>query len=144
MTKVVAIKFKNGSKLYYFSPKEGDVYERNMPVIVETSRGMEYAFVAYPTKEVTDDEIVLPLKPIVRIATQKDTESFLQSEQKKPFALQVCKEKIELHSLDMKLIDCEISFDGSKRESFPLLPVTFGKLRCRSTYFQKTAPQKNQ
>lgn len=114
MTKVVAIKFKNGSKLYYFSPKEGDVYERNMPVIVETSRGMEYAFVAYPTKEVTDDEIVLPLKPIVRIATQKDTESFLQSEQKKPFALQVCKEKIEHHSLEMKLIDCEISFDGSK------------------------------
>ena len=114
MTKVVVIKFKNGNKLYYFSPKEGDVYERNMPVIVETSRGLEYAFVAYPERDVPDEEIVPPLKPIVRIATQKDTEVFLENEAKKPQAMQICKEKIEKHSLDMKLIDCEISFEGNK------------------------------
>ena len=52
----------------YFAPKEGDVYERNMPVVVETARGLEYAWVAYPEKEVTDDDIVSPLKPVIRIA----------------------------------------------------------------------------
>ena len=56
MTKVVGIKFKTGGKLYYFSPKEGEVYERNTPVVVETSKGLEYAWVAYPTKEVDDEE----------------------------------------------------------------------------------------
>ncbi len=114
MTKVVVIKFKSGSKLYYFSPKEGEVYERNMPVIVETSRGLEYAFVAYPQKEVPDEEIVPPLKPIVRIATEEDTKNFLACEEKKPQAMQICKEKVEKHGLEMKLIDCEISFEGNK------------------------------
>lgn len=114
MTKVVVIKFKNGGKLYYFSPKEGDVYERNMPVIVETSRGLEYAWVAYPEREVPDEEIVPPLKPLIRIATQKDTEMYEACEAKKPQAMQICKEKIEKHNLDMKLIDCEFSFEGNK------------------------------
>ncbi len=114
MVKVVVIKFKNGGKLYYFSPKAGDVYERNMPVIVETARGLEYAWVAYPERQVTDDEIVSPLKPVVRIATQKDREFYEACEAKKPQAIQLCKEKIVKHGLDMKLIDCEFAFDGSK------------------------------
>jgi len=114
MIKVVVIKFKTGGKLYYFSPKAGDVYERNMPVIVETSRGLEYAWVAYPEKEVSDDEIVSPLKPIVRIATDKDKEHYEEIEAKKPQAIQLCKEKIAKHGLEMKLVDCEYSFDGSK------------------------------
>lgn len=114
MVKVVVIKFKNGGKLYYFAPKEGDVYERNMPVVVETSRGLEYAWVAYPERTVSDDELVSPLKPIVRIATQKDTERYEAFLVKKPQAMQVCKEKIQKHDLSMKLIDCEFSFDESK------------------------------
>ena len=114
MVKVVGIKFKNSNKLYFFAPKEGDVYERNMPVIVETSRGLEYAWVAYPEKFVTEDDIVPPLKPIVRIATQKDTETYKQCEEKRPYAMQICKEKIAAHGLEMKLIDCEYAFDGSK------------------------------
>ena len=114
MVRVVVIKFKNGGKLYYFSPKAGEVYERNMPVIVETSRGLEYAWVAYPEREVCDDEIVPPLKPIVRIATAQDTEHYEACQAKKPQAIQVCKEKIAAHDLNMKLIDCEYSFDGSK------------------------------
>lgn len=114
MTKVVVIKFKSGGKLYYFSPKEGETYERNMPVIVETSRGLEYAWVAYPEKEVEDSEIVPPLKPIVRIATPKDVETYENNEARKPETIQLCKEKIEKHNLEMKLIDCEFSFDGSK------------------------------
>ena len=114
MTKVVGIKFKNGGKLYYFSPKNGDVYERNMPVIVETARGLEYAWVAYPEKEVDDSEVVQPLKPVIRIATQKDTEFYKSCEEKKPQSMQICREKIIKHGLEMKLVDCEYAFDGSK------------------------------
>ena len=114
MIKVVGIKFKNGGKLYYFSPKAGDTYPRNMPVIVETSRGIEYAWVAYPEREIEETEVVSPLKPIVRIATKKDTDFYLACEAKKPQAMQICKEKIAAHGLEMKLVDCEYAFDGSK------------------------------
>lgn len=114
MTKVVGIKFKNGGKLYYFSPKQGETYVRNMPVIVETARGLEYAWVAYPEKEVEDSEVVSPLKPIVRIATQKDKDAYAEHEAKKPQSIKICKEKIREHGLEMKLIDCEYAFDGSK------------------------------
>lgn len=114
MIKVVGIKFKNGGKLYYFAPKKGDVYARNMPVVVETSRGLEYAWVAYPEKEVEDDEVVQPLKPVIRIATEKDTEFYESCQAKRPQAMQTCKEKILSHNLEMKLVDCEYAFDGSK------------------------------
>lgn len=108
MTKVVVIKFKNGGKLYYFSPRPGDVYERNMPVVVETARGLEFAWVAYPEREVEDSEIVPPLKSIVRIANQRDKDFYASCEAKKPQAMSICKEKIAKHELDMKLIDCRI------------------------------------
>ena len=114
MIKVVGIKFKTGGKLYYFSPKEGDKYERNMPVVVETSRGLEFAWVAYPEKLVPDDEVVQPLKPIIRIATEKDKEFYAACEAKRPQAMQLCKEKIAARGLEMKLVDCEYAFDGSK------------------------------
>lgn len=118
MVKVVGIKFKNGGKLYYFQPKAGDVYTRNMPVIVETSRGIEYAWVAYPEREVDETEIVSPLKPVVRIATQKDIDFYKSCEAKKPQTMQLCKEKILAHGLEMKLVDCEFAFDGSKISFF--------------------------
>ena len=118
MIKVVGIKFKNGGKLYYFSPKAGDVYERNMPVVVETSRGLEYAWVAYPEKIVSDDEVVQPLKPVIRIATQKDKDFYAACEAKRPQAMQVCREKIAARGLEMKLVDCEYAFDGSKISFF--------------------------
>ena len=114
MTKVVVIKFKNGGKLYYFSPRQGEVYERNMPVVVETARGLEFAWVAYSEREVEDKEVVQPLKPIIRIATQRDKEFYAACEAKKPQTMQVCKEKIAKHGLEMKLIDCEYTFDGTK------------------------------
>ena len=114
MIKVVGIKFKNGGKLYYFAPKAGDVYERNMPVIVETSRGIEYAWVAHPEREISDDEIVSPLKPVLRIATEKDIEKYKAFEEKKPESMKICKEKIAKHGLQMKLVDCEFSFDSGK------------------------------
>ncbi len=114
MIKVVAIKFKTGNKLYYFAPKESEVYQRHMPVVVETAKGLEYAFVAYPEKLVEEEEIVPPLRSIVRIATQKDKEFHEACEAKKPQAMLVCKERISAHGLDMKLIDCEFSFEGGK------------------------------
>ena len=114
MVKVVGIKFKNGGKLYYFAPKADEVYERNMPVIVETARGVEYAWVAYPEREIAEEEIVSPLKPIIRIATAKDTEKYKAYEEKKPEAIRICKEKIAKHELQMKLIDCEYSFENGK------------------------------
>ena len=114
MTKVVGVKFKTGGKLYYFTPKTGEIYQRNTPVIVETSRGVEYAWVAYPEKEINDEEIVSPLKPILRIATQKDTEKYQAFEAKKPESIRLCKEKIAAHGLEMKLVDCEFSFDSGK------------------------------
>ena len=114
MTKVVAIKFKNSGKLYYFAPKNGEEYTRNMPVVVETARGLEYAWVAHGIHEVEDEEVVQPLKPIIRIATERDTQAFESGQAKKPAAMKTCKEKIAAHGLDMKLIDCEYAFDGSK------------------------------
>ncbi len=114
MIKVVVIKFKTGNKLYYFAPKAGDVYERNMPVVVETAKGLEYAWVAYPEKLVPEEDVVLPLRPVVRIATKQDKENFAACEAKKPQAMLVCKERVAARGLDMKLIDCEYAFDGSK------------------------------
>ena len=114
MVKVVGIKFKNGGKLYYFAPKNGDTYTRNMPVIVETAKGLEYAWVAHPEKEIDESEVVSPLKPIIRIANEKDKEFYAACQAKKPRAIQVCKEKIAAHGLEMKLVDCEYAFDGSK------------------------------
>ena len=78
-----------------------------MPVVVETARGLEFAWVAYSEREVEDKEVVQPLKPIIRIATQRDKEFYAACEAKKPQAMQVCKEKIAKHGLEMKLIDCE-------------------------------------
>ena len=114
MIKVVGIKFKNGGKLYYFAPKANERYERNTPVIVETSRGVEYAWVAHPEKEIDDEQIVSPLKPIIRIATEKDTEKYKSFEAKKPEYIRICKEKVLKHGLQMKLVDCEFSFDSGK------------------------------
>ena len=114
MVKVVGIKFKNGGKLYYFAPKQGEEYLRNMPVIVETARGIEYAWVAHPEKEIPDEEITQPLKPIVRIATQKDKEAYENNLAKRERSMQICKQKIAQHGLEMKLVDCEHAFDGSK------------------------------
>ncbi len=118
MTKVVGIKFKSGGKLYYFAPKTGEAYQRNTPVIVETARGVEYAWVAYPEREIEDSEIVSPLKPILRIATEKDTEKYKAYEAKKPEAIRICKEKIAARGLEMKLVDCEYAFDSGKLTFF--------------------------
>lgn len=112
--KVIGIKFKDGGKIYYFAPNEGEEYEAGVQVVVETSKGLEFATVAFPPKEVDDSEVVQPLKPIVRIATEKDKEQVRRNQERKPQAMKLAQEKIEKHNLAMKLIDCEFAFDGSK------------------------------
>ena len=113
MAKVVVVKFKGGCKPYYFSAG-GTQPARGQGVIVETSRGPEYAVVVNPEKEVEESKIVSPLKPIVRIATQKDEETVKHNEERRGEAMKIAKERIHKHNLKMKLIDCEFTFDGSK------------------------------
>ena len=112
--KVIGKKFKDGGKIYYFAPKNNEKYEEGMEVIVETSKSIEFATVAFLPKEVPDSEVVLPLKPVIRIATKKDKEQVKKNLERKPEALKIAEEKIRKHNLDMKLIDCEFTFDGSK------------------------------
>ena len=113
MTKVISVKFKGGGKSYYFAPCSQEV-QKGMGVIVETSKGLEYATVTEGVHEVDDEQIVPPLMPTVRIATNKDMEQLQKNEERKDEAMKIVKEKIEARQLDMKPVDCEFSFDGTK------------------------------
>ena len=113
MVEVAGIRFKKVGKIYYFSPgnlklKSGD------HVIVETSRGIEYGTVAVPSKTVSEEDIVPPLKSILRIATPDDDKQIEINKQKEKEAMAVCQEKIRNHNLEMKLIDVEYTFDHNK------------------------------
>ena len=112
--KVIGIKFKDGGKVYYFAPNEKEKYEEGMQVVVEASKGMEFATVAFDPRQVDDAEVVQPLKPIVRIATDRDREQVRRNLERKPQAMKIAQEKIEKHNLAMKLIDCEFAFEGNK------------------------------
>ena len=113
MTKIVTVKFKPGGKSYYFAPGK-DTYEKGMGVIVETAKGLEYATVVVPDGEVDESRIVSPLKPIVRVATKKDEEQVKRNRERVGEALQLAEQKIAERGLEMKLVDCEFAFDGSK------------------------------
>lgn len=113
MTEVVGVRFKEVGKVYTFDPV-GLQLTLDQKVIVETARGMECGFVAKPNFQVEDDDIVAPLKPIVRIATEEDISTMESFKAKEAKAFQLCEEKIKKHNLEMKLIDVEYSFDGSK------------------------------
>ena len=113
MAKVVGIKFKDAGKLYYFSPGEFHVGIGDN-VIVETARGLEFGKVTMGETEVSDKELVAPLKNIIRIATEKDKKKHKENIAKKEEALRICQEKVNAHKLDMKLIDVEYTFDNSK------------------------------
>lgn len=113
MAKITGITFKEGGKVYYFSALK-EKCEVGAGVIVETSRGMEYGIVVIPYAEVDDGQIVSPLKPILRLATARDEEIHRKNLERKDEALQIVKEKVEKLGLEMKLIDCEFTFDGAK------------------------------
>lgn len=113
MVKIVGIKFKNGGKVYYFAPGK-DRYEKGMGVIVETANGLEYGNVAIPFAEVADDEVVSPLKPVVRIANKRDEEQVKRNEEKRADAIAAAKQKVEARGLEMKIVGCEFAFEGNK------------------------------
>ncbi|MGI6722487.1 MAG: PSP1 domain-containing protein [Anaerovoracaceae bacterium] len=113
MMNVVGIKFREAGKLYYFDPAGFDV-KRGDHVIVETARGKEYGTVMMENSEVNKKDIVQPLKKIIRVAGDKDTARYEKNLAKKEAALAKCREKIEKHGLEMKLVDVEYTFDNSK------------------------------
>ena len=115
MVKITGVTFKAGGKVYYFAPnKDMNEYKRGTGVIVETANGAEYAEVVLPLGEIDESKIIPPLRPIIRIATDKDKENVRRNKERKPEAMRITQEKIEKHKLEMKLIDCEFAFDGSK------------------------------
>ncbi|MGN0824148.1 MAG: regulatory iron-sulfur-containing complex subunit RicT [Candidatus Coproplasma sp.] len=113
MINVISVKFKGGGKSYYFAPCSQQL-EKGMGVIVETSKGLEYATVTEGLHAVEEDQVVPPLMPVVRIATQKDLEQMEKNEARKGEAMQIVKEKIAARGLDMKPVGCEFSFDCTK------------------------------
>ena len=113
MIKVIGVRFRTAGKIYFFDPGKLDI-KRGNHVIVETARGIEYGTVVGDIREVTDDKVIQPLKPVLRIATQRDDEQEAANKQKEKEAFKVCLEKIRKHGLEMKLIDAEYTFDNNK------------------------------
>ncbi|MBQ2932711.1 MAG: stage 0 sporulation family protein [Clostridia bacterium] len=113
MTEVIGVKFNKVGKVYYFDPK-GSKLNVGQGVVVETARGIEFGTVAFSNHEVADEEIVAPLKPIIRPATNADYERLENNKIKEKEAFEVALQKIREHKLDMKLISTEYTFDGSK------------------------------
>lgn len=113
MITVVGVRFRTAGKIYYFDPGKLQV-KLNDHVIVETARGVEYGTVVVANKEISESEIVAPLKPVMRVATQKDEEQVIRNREKEKEAFVLCEEKIKAHELDMKLVDSEYTFDNNK------------------------------
>jgi cell fate regulator YaaT (PSP1 superfamily) len=113
MTKVIGVRFRNAGKIYYFSPGKLEIHTGDH-VIVETARGVEYGHVVIGVKEVEDDKVVQPLKPVIRLATVQDDDQAAANREKEKDARKICLEKIQKHGLEMKLIDVEYTFDNNK------------------------------
>lgn len=113
MIRVIGVRFRKAGKVYFFDPvgleiKTGD------NVIVETARGIEYGKVVIGCKEVEEDKVIQPLKPVIRVATPEDDEIERKNKEKEKEAFGICLEKIRKHGLEMKLIDAEYTFDNNK------------------------------
>ena len=113
MTEIIGVRFKSGGKQYYFDP-QGQQVAPGQGVIIETSRGLEYGECAQGNTMVEDEEVVQPLRPMVRIATDKDLETVRKNHEKEKKAFTICQEKIAAHGLDMKLVEVEYNFEGNK------------------------------
>ncbi len=113
MTKVIGVRFRTAGKVYFFDPMNYEI-KRGDHVIVETARGIEYGTVVSGNREVEDDKVVQPLKPVIRLATERDDEQEAANKGREKEAFQICLEKIRKHGLEMKLIDAEYTFDNNK------------------------------
>ncbi len=110
---VIGVRFRQAGKIYYFDPSGFEIEEKSH-VIVETARGIEYGLVVLGKRAVSADKVVQPLKPVIRVATPEDEDKNQQNREKEKSAFKICKEKILKHGLEMKLIDCEYTFDNNK------------------------------
>ena len=112
MKKIVGVRFKPVGKIYYFDPENLDI-NRNDDVIVETTRGIEYANVVL-IKEIEDGQFDKPLKPVIRVATKEDKQRNQKNKDNEKEAFRICEEKVKKHGLEMKLVEAEYTFDGNK------------------------------
>lgn len=113
MSSIVGIRFDEVGKIYYFDPGKLELVMEDH-VVVETARGMEFGTVVLEPREVTEKEIVKPLKKVLRKADEKDYKRLETNKQKEKEALRLCAERVAKHKMDMKLIDVEYTFDGNK------------------------------
>lgn len=113
MTKVIGVRFRTAGKIYFFAPGKFDIKQGDN-VIVETARGVEFGRVVSGPKDVKDEEVVQPLKSVIRPANDQDRKTVEKNKQKEKEAFKICQEKIRKHKLEMKLIDVEYTFDGNK------------------------------
>lgn len=113
MVNVIGVRFRRAGKVYFFDPAGYDIKQGDN-VIVETARGIEYGSVVLGARDVEDDKIIQPLKPVIRQATEEDNVVEKRNKEKEKEAFAICIEKIKKHGLEMKLIDSEYTFDNNK------------------------------
>mgnify|MGYP002507930343 FL=1 len=113
MIKVVGVRFRNAGKIYYFGPGKLDL-PAGTHVIVETARGVEMGTVMTAPKDVFEETVIQPLKPVIRIATEADEHVAQKNREKEKEAFKICLEKIAKHKLEMKLVEAEYTFDNNK------------------------------
>ena len=113
MIKVIGVRFRQAGKIYFFSPGKFDINKGDY-VIVETARGVEYGRVVQGIHEVDEEDVIQPLKSVIRVATEEDKKFEEANRDKEKEAFNICLEKIRKHGLDMKLIDAEYTFDNNK------------------------------
>lgn len=113
MVTVVGVRFKKAGKIYYFDPIDMEV-NKNDFVIVETARGVEFGQVVVGPKEILQEDVISPLKPVIRVATEEDKDKHIENKMKEKDALEICIEQVENHKLEMNLVDVEYTFDNNK------------------------------
>ena len=113
MVKVVGVRFRKASKIYFFDPGELEMTNSDA-VIVETVRGVELGYVVSPVRELPEEQVVQPLKAVLRMATDQDLSQAEHNAASEKTAYGICQDRIAAHKLEMKLVDVEYAFDGSK------------------------------
>ncbi|HZJ77122.1 MAG TPA: stage 0 sporulation family protein [Oscillospiraceae bacterium] len=113
MVTVVGVRFKKAGKIYYFDPIDIETSEDDF-VIVETVRGIEFGQVVVGPKQVSEEDIVSPLKPVIRVATEEDNRQHIENKMKEGETLEICMEKVQKHNLDMNSVDVEHTIDNNK------------------------------
>lgn len=113
MAIIVGVRFKNSGKNYSFDANSIE-FKVGDKVVVETAQGIEMGDIVFGNREIKDEEITTPLKPVIRKATQEDIQRAEENIKKQESAMEICQQKIASHNLDMKLVEVEYAFDGSK------------------------------